>query len=90
MQLELPQLGLDGGVLGPAGDGLLHPLGLGQRLLARAHLHGVREVPQRRRLRLQPPPHLREPPRREGRLRGRVEGLEEGRGGGDGAGGGLG
>lgn len=94
VQLQLPQLGLDGRVLGPAGDGLLHPLGLGQRLLTRPHLHRVREVPQGRPVSLQPPPHLSEPPHRgcgEGRrLRGRVEGLEKGRGGGDGAGGGLG
>lgn len=62
VQLQLPQLGLDGRVLGAAGHGLLHPLGLGQRALPRPHLHRVREVTQRRRVRLQPPPQLREPP----------------------------
>lgn len=94
MQLQLPQLGLDPRVLGAAWYCLLHPLGLGQRLLPRPHLHRVREVPQRRRVRLQPLPELREPPHggRGGRGggRGRVEGLEERRGGGDGAGGGVG
>lgn len=81
VQLQLPQLGLDGRVLGSPRHGLLHPLGLGQRALLRPHLHRVREVPQRRRVRLQPRAQLREPPRRwrGGRRRGhgRVEGLEE-------------
>lgn len=41
MQLQLPQLLLDLHVLLPAGDRLPHPLGLRQRLLPRADLHGV-------------------------------------------------
>jgi hypothetical protein len=63
VQLQITQLGLDGGVLGAAGDRLLHPLGLGQGALPRPHLHRVREVPERRHVFLQLSPQFREPPR---------------------------
>jgi hypothetical protein len=63
VQLQITQLGIDGGVLGAAGDRLLHPLGLGQGALPRPHLHRVREVPERRHVFLQLSPQFREPPR---------------------------
>lgn len=44
VKLRLPEIGLDLGVLGPAGDLLLHPLRLPQGLLLRADLDGVEEV----------------------------------------------
>lgn len=58
VELELPELGLDGGVLGPSGDRLLHPLRLRKRLLLRPDLHRVREVGEVRQLGRQPAPEV--------------------------------
>lgn len=44
VELELPQLRLDGRVLGPSWDSLLHPFRLRERLLLRPDLHRVDEV----------------------------------------------
>lgn len=41
MEVEIPELFLDLGVFGAAGDGFLHPFGFWEGLLLRADLHRV-------------------------------------------------
>lgn len=56
VEFEIAELLLDLHVLLAAGDGLLHPLGLGEGLLLGAHLHGVIEVREARGLERQARP----------------------------------
>ena len=44
VELEFPEFGLDGGVLGAPRVGLLHPLWLGKRPLLSPYLNGVDEI----------------------------------------------
>lgn len=69
VELELPELSLDCGVLGAPGDGLLHPLGLGERPLLGPDLHGVDKVGKGGCLLGEAPAEVGEGPGR-GRLRG--------------------
>lgn len=56
VQLELPELGLDGGVLRTPGNGLFHPFRLRQRALLCPHLDGVDKIGERRGFLRQPTP----------------------------------
>lgn len=59
MKLRLPEIGLDLRVPGPAGDLLLHPLGLPDGVLLRPDLDGVDEVGDVGRLLGEAAPELR-------------------------------